>query len=220
MAVIETKFSVGDVVYHANTTTETRQHPCPDCLGSKAWRAVSPAGGEFSVPCPRCGGGYQSNRALNLKYTHHVPAPRRLTIGSVRVNTADNDYDGGNSYMCLETGVGSGSVYREADLFATEEDARRAAQAKADVQNADAEGWVAKQYAETVKFSDYELRDAAIASAEDRERNSRVRISILLDDLEDALSLDEVKTTIERWRNACAPHGSLPVRAPGEGVAE
>lgn len=200
MAVIETKFSVGDVVYHAQTTTETRMHPCPDCLGTKAWRAVSPAGGEFSVECPRCGGGYQSNRALNLKYSVYVPAPRRLTIGSVRVNTAHDDYDGGNSYMCLETGVGSGSVYREDDLFTSEEEARRAAQARADIENAAADGWVATQYAETVKFSDYELKDAEIKAAESRAWSAGYRAGLLAEEIEEAETLEEAKSAVRRWR--------------------
>lgn len=37
--LIETKFSIGDVVYYATTTTETKEHECPDCLGTRKWKA-------------------------------------------------------------------------------------------------------------------------------------------------------------------------------------
>jgi hypothetical protein len=203
MAVIETKFDMGDVVYHASTTTERKQHPCPDCLGSRVWACQSPAGAEYEVPCPRCGGGYQANRDLNLSYAIHAPSVRRLTIGSVRANTDrdDGSYDSGNSYMCLETGVGSGSVYREADLFATEAEALAAATAKANVQNIEPTGWVAKQYAESVKFSDYELRDAAIKAAEGRAWSANYDANQLVQDLSDAEDMDDVKSILERFKN-------------------
>jgi hypothetical protein len=204
MAVIETKFDVGDTVFHANITTERRRHPCPDCLGSREWACTSPAGGTFKVPCPRCGGGYQSNHALSLDYSWWVPSAQRLTIGSVRVDTHSGTWghDEHNHYMCVETGVGSGSIYKESSLFATEEEALRAAQTKADLNNADASGWVAKQYAESVKFSDYELRDAAIKAAEDRASSVAIRHRHLKEDIADATSLDEVKGILERFENA------------------
>ena len=110
MAELKTKFSIGDAVYHASTTTTKKQHPCPDCLGSRKWSATSPAGGSYQFGCPRCGGGYRSEDALSLDYTQFVPIVRKLTIGSVRVDTSDNRPV---SYMCRETGVGSGSVYAE-----------------------------------------------------------------------------------------------------------
>lgn len=67
------------------------------------------------MDCPRCTrrGGW--NDSLSLEYTRHVPYVRRLTIGSVRMDTAD---ERPFSYMCVETGVGSGSVYGEESLYA------------------------------------------------------------------------------------------------------
>lgn len=211
MATLITKFDIGDIVWHAVTVTEKRQHTCPDCLGSRNWKAVSPSGGEFDVPCPRCTVNYQSDQSLSLAYTVMAPSARRLTVGQIKASTATgDDYDAGNSYMCLETGIGSGSIYREHDLFATEAEALSAAQIKADLTNQDPEFWVAKQYDKSVKFSDYELKDARTEAAISAARTARYAVGYLVDDLENADSLDEVKARIADWRDA--PEPDLPAK--------
>jgi endogenous inhibitor of DNA gyrase (YacG/DUF329 family) len=206
MAVIETAYDIGDTVFNASTMTETFAHPCPDCLGSRKWKATSPAGGEFEVECPRCGSGYQSNRALNLRYVKHTPYVRKLTIGSFKAaaRTGSGHYDDGNSYMCVETGVGSGSVYNERDLYRTGAEALAASKIKAAFANEDQAGWVAKQYAETVKFSDYQLKDAQMEAALDAARYSQVRIGILIEDIEQADDAADAKAIVERWRERIA----------------
>jgi hypothetical protein len=200
MATIETKFGVGDVVWNATTATEKRRHPCPDCLGCRKWSCKSPAGATFEVECPRCAGGYQSNRDLCLDYTVHVPRAQRLTIGLVRAN-GSWETPPQHEYMAHETGIGSGSLYRENTLFATEEEALAHAKVAADLANADHAGWAAKQYDRTAQFCDYQLRDAAIASADDIRRRMGVRIQMLVEDLKDAQDLAEVRQSIERWEN-------------------
>jgi len=199
MAFIETKYGVGDVVWAATTRTEQRQHDCPDCLGSRKWEARSPAGGVFAVDCPRCGDVYQSNRALSLKYTLFVPSAQKLTIGQVRAYSGP---DGKTEYMAHETGIGSGSLWYEDRLFPTQEEATAAAQAVADEQNSNPEGWVKKQYDETAKFSDYQLREASIAAADYRRIQAEVRVGMLLDDLDEAASVEEVKDLIATWRES------------------
>ena len=52
--IIQTKFSIGDVVYFADTIIETKMHDCPDCLGTRKWKAISPAETEYTFDCPRC----------------------------------------------------------------------------------------------------------------------------------------------------------------------
>lgn len=201
MAVIETKFSVGDVVWYANTTATKHQRSCPDCLGTRKWQATSPAGGTFEVECPRCSAGYQGNHALSLDYSQWTPLARRLTIGQVTASTAIGDsYDAGHRYMCHETGVGSGSVYREHDLFETEAEALATAETRAKVQNAEAGGWIAKRYAETARFCDYQLKDAAIEAADRQSREHHHAVQYLLEDIEGAYDLGEVKASIERFR--------------------
>lgn len=197
MAVIETKFGVGDVVWHATISTVTRQHPCPDCLGSREWKAESPAGGVFSFSCPRCSTSFRENHAMSLSYSQWAASARRLTIGQVRAYSGP---DGKNEYMCLETGVGSGTIYDERRLFANEADALKAAETMAAVENANQDGWVAKQYAETIKLCDYQLKDAEIDAAKSTARQARLSVGYLVDDLDDAISLDDVKTRIAAWR--------------------
>ena len=201
MATLTTKYDVGDVVWTANTATEQRQHDCPDCLGARKWTCASPAGGEFEIDCPRCSASYQSDLELSLRYTVWAPAVRSLTIGLVRASSETGDsYDSGNTYMCCETGVGSGTIYRESDLFPTREEAEAAAAAKAATQNADADGWVAKQYNRTVKLSDYQLKDAAIEAAQSASRRALYEVGYLLEDLDQADTIEQVRDRMAEWR--------------------
>jgi hypothetical protein len=172
MATLTTKYSIGDVVWHASTMTEQKQHPCPDCLGTRKWKATSPAGAEYEFGCPRCGTRYHHNRDLQLDYTAHVAHIERLTIGSIQYNTASGIYDHGARYMCRETGVGSGSVYNESDLYETEEAAQRAAEAIAALNNSSVE-WVVKLYDKSLELSDYQLDSAALKLAKEAESRSR-----------------------------------------------
>jgi len=198
MAVIETKFSIGDVVYRAGTHTTVKMHDCPDCLGSRKWKATSPAGGEYEFGCPRCCASYVSNDALSLRYTEFDASVQRLTIGSVRT---DSTKDHGNEYMCLETGVGSGSLYYEADLFHSEEEAFVAAKAKAAAANLNVE-WVAKLYDKTLKLSDYELSNAVLKAASDSITETNVKFRSFWDEVEWSDSAAEIKEAVEKFRAA------------------
>lgn len=92
----------------------SKKRPCPDCLGQRYWKAISPAGSEYKIWCPRCQCTNTLPRELSLDYSIHEPEPVLYTIGSVRVDTNDKEPI---SYMCQETGVGSVRVYRESELF-------------------------------------------------------------------------------------------------------
>ncbi len=124
------KYKVGDVVYVVTSQSERRTHPCPDCLGTKKWHVTTPAGTKMTTPCQRCCVGHSSSRErhLNLEYTIKKFTTRMLTIGQLRPESWSGDT---HSYMCRETGIGSGNVYRESDLFADLEVAERAAAFKA-----------------------------------------------------------------------------------------
>lgn len=166
MAVIETKYSIGDVVFHAGTTTERKQHPCPDCKGEREWSAKSPSGGEYTFACPRCTARYLSDNDLSLVYAAHVPCVQRLTIGSVQFNSADGTWDSGARYMCQETGVGSGSVYGENKLFATEAEALAASEALASLANQEQKS-IVELYNKTLELSDYQIEHAVMKAAKD-----------------------------------------------------
>lgn len=188
MAIIETKYSVGDIVFYAGTDTTRKQHPCPDCKGEGKWKALSPAGSEFTFSCPRCAARYNGMCDMNLTYTAHVPTVRRLTIGSVQYNTHAGSFDHGARYMCVETGVGGGSVYNEDRLFATEEAALSSAEAMAAVANRETE-WVATLYNKTLEISDYQLESAALKLAKDEESRAHSliwNIGYLFDQIEEA----------------------------------
>lgn len=190
---VSTKYAIGDVVYRAGMVTERRRHPCPDCLDSGKWKAVSPAGSEYEFVCPRCSARYRSDDSLSLDYSVFAPTVERLTIGSVRVDTAEPERS--PSYMCVETGVGSGSIYYEGDLFPTEEEALRVADTKAKVATVSTE-WMAKLYDRSLSVSDYQIENAALKTA--REAASKARsmlygVNSLFEQIAEAKTLDEAK---------------------------
>jgi hypothetical protein len=129
------KFAIGDVVWRAGTVTSEEVHPCPDCKGSRKWKAVSPVGTEVDIECPRCKG----RGALGLRSVS--PFVSKLTLGQVRMEWPKSPHSDSPSpfqYMARETGIGSGNLYYETDLFEAEEQARdiadlRAAKARADL---------------------------------------------------------------------------------------
>lgn len=202
MAVIETKYSVGDVVYRAGITTERRQHPCPDCLGEREWTAKSPAGSEYAFPCPRCSASYHSDADLKLDYSAHVPSVQKLTIGSVQFNSANGSFDSGARYMAHETGIGSGQVHNEADLYETEAEAVAASEIKAKLADRE-QTWCAKLYDKSLAISDYQLEHAMMREAKDYR--SRVRllfwnVSDLFETIEAAADKDAILEAIDDYK--------------------
>lgn len=169
MATIETKYSVGDVVWHATTVSETKTHDCPDCNGERKWFVTSPAGGEYSIACPRCAASFMNDRDLSLKYQAHAPFARRLTIGSVKYDSHGHfsDPEPRTEYMCVETGVGGGNVYREDSLFLSEYEALSAATKLAQVINSETP-YIVKAFDKALEISVYQLDNAALKLAKDQ----------------------------------------------------
>ena len=123
----EPKFRVGQTVWYAETKRVARTLPCPDCLGAKTWRVETPAGGDYEVPCQRCCGGYtytHHDEIAPLRYEEAEANPRSFVVTKVGIdNWGDGPkvtYDGRN----------------EGSLFATEEEARAAAELQATIHNA------------------------------------------------------------------------------------
>lgn len=117
---ITTKFDVGDTVYLGRAEwTETRI-PCKRCAGSGWWTVVAHSGefGHWQVTCQVCKDyrdyGNSKGRGT-VKRGGRNPVTRELTIGSVRVDTHKGEVE----YMCEETGVGSGQIWHEKELFST-----------------------------------------------------------------------------------------------------
>lgn len=117
MAIIETKYNIGDVVYsgHAHHTTSTIE--CPDCAGSKVIHVIFSGDRKEEVQCVTCKScwGQSTGRIEKSDVTVSVS---RLTIGSVEYGK-----ERGARYMCDETGIGSGNIYYEDNIFVTKEGA-------------------------------------------------------------------------------------------------
>ena len=194
MNMLAVKYNLGDVVYYASSHITNKKHPCPDCMGSRVWMAVSPAGQEYSFGCPRCSARYQGDKNASLNYSYYEPLVEKRTIGSVQTNTADENPV---RYMCVETGVGSGTVYNQSMLFPDEDSALLAATIQAKQRNAETK-WIVEQYKGTLELSDYQLSDArdkgAVKAAE--ERFERVRY--FAEDILQASNMDEVKEIHEK----------------------
>lgn len=132
------RFRKGDKVWHAWTDTAAASHPCPDCRDTKVWTCTSPAGHTMEMQCPRCDRNTYNDK-LDLRYTRHTFGVRELTIGSIRINTDNVHGDHPVSYMCIETGVGSGSVYYEDQFYATKAEAEAEQERRAAARQAEAD---------------------------------------------------------------------------------
>jgi len=203
MAVIETKYSVGDVVYHAGTTTERKQRPCPDCNGTRKWTATSPAGNEYTFQCPRCAATYNRFDDLSLAYTATVPHVATRTIGSVQYNSHGASWDHGARYMAIETGVGGGSVYSEADLFSSYDEAMVAAEAKAAEANKTVP-CIVTAYNRALEISDYQLDSARLKHAADATSAAGQllwNVNELFDTIAEASDKDAILEAVDEYKS-------------------
>jgi hypothetical protein len=149
----ESQYNIGDIVFQAGTLPTRKRFPCPDCLDTKEWKAISPAGTEYSFSCPRCSATYLFDKEMRLDYMTYVPSVATLTIVSVRYNS-----ESGYEYMCEETGVGSGQVHKETTLFQIKANAEKASKLMAAKQNRENVMCV-DQYAAALRVSDYQLKE-------------------------------------------------------------
>lgn len=122
------KYCIGQTVYYAYLMPGMDTEPCPDCCGTAKWSVVLPSGETFLIRCTTCRFNGMPSGQVRIRQ-HPKPDVKILTIGSIRIDTNDKD---AISYMCVETGVGSGTCYPEYDFFSTIDEANRAANAKAD----------------------------------------------------------------------------------------
>lgn len=118
------KFKIGDYVYSASSHWLGTKQQCPDCLGQKTWEVTTPAGEKFPLECRTCWQGYNGNSGTISSWDYE-PVVRSLTIGSVRIDTTDEKPI---AYMCEETGIGSGAIHYQENLFGTEDEAKQKAE--------------------------------------------------------------------------------------------
>lgn len=112
---INSKYNIGDIVYHGSISWAQSSTVCESCAGEKLLDTPTKDGKIVKIICPICkGDGLKST----YEYKEHITL---LTIGSIQFDSFDKESN--FRYMCLETGVGTGSVYQESCLFLTEEEA-------------------------------------------------------------------------------------------------
>jgi len=128
MASITTKYAVGDKVWACGTQYAQTSVICPSCLGKKVWMITFGDGHQEECQCQTCKLGY-SNPSGRLYFSEWTKKVVMLTIGMVRFEDVPK-------YMCKETGIGSGKLYRETDLFSDKEDAEKFAEIKYEEQMA------------------------------------------------------------------------------------
>lgn len=198
MATINTKFSIGDVVFFATTTVATKSHPCPDCLGKREWETTSPAGHKYTFACPRCSAPFLSNSDLSLQYNARVANVAKLTIGQVRIVTPQvSEYDK-TQYMANETGIGSGTLYDEDKLFASETDAWLMAEYQAALANKEVP-FIKDRYDKALDIANYQLHDGVEHVAENKLNAFQWRVRDFLDNLHACEDMDHVKKELEAW---------------------
>jgi len=136
-----TRFSCGDVVVKIFQAPTKTWEPCGFC---GADGRIQGADGKWK-PCPECYGSKGHNKYGSAAWQ---ASDETLTIGQVRFEFT-GEWEGSSSefdnygaqkeelevqYMCRETGIGSGSLHYERDLFRTKEEAQK----EADWRNAQA----------------------------------------------------------------------------------
>ena len=198
------RYAIGQVVYRPTTDRTTETLSCPDCRGSRVWRAVSPAGEEHEISCPRCTDRYAhsgTDQLPNLKITRYTPIVQPLTIGAITVKT--HPYHGDDH---VEYGTESGSRYYERQFHDTEAAALAVAEAEAAVQNAKID--TLPEVTRARRFSGLTYTDAATAALKDGIFNSWQAFRSLGYALDDALPKDpnddtetegQIREALERY---------------------
>lgn len=124
--LIVTRFGLGDTVWKVWNGNESYWKPCDFCAETGQ---ISSADGNTMRPCPECYGAKGKKDWRPKAWL--VTGP--FTIGQVRVQVGGNEEE---VYMCCETGVGTGTIHRVADLLDTEAEAH----AVCDARNVEAAG--------------------------------------------------------------------------------
>ena len=130
---IETKYSLGDKVWKINQAMPKVWEPCTFCDGHERPQSALADPTEIvgldgkKRRCPECVGlgGHHQRHKLAWDVTG------KLTIGLVEYRFRKEETK--ESYMCIETGIGGGSIHYVDTLYPSEKEA----QAECDERNKD-----------------------------------------------------------------------------------
>lgn len=112
--ILESRYNIGDKVWRITYNEKNIPIECPACRGLA--KVLYPDGQERN--CVECYGRGLRNFKTECKW---FVESKSLTIGMIRIIQ-----DGRSKrveYMCLETGINSGSVYKEEYLFLAKQEA-------------------------------------------------------------------------------------------------
>lgn len=131
MAIIETKYNLGDVVYNAYYYHDSYFEKCHDCDGTGKWKVE---GKDLQIECQTCNQHYrQAQHTGKVRKFKYFPKVRKLTIGQIRAQVG---HDPEIRYMCKETGLGSGTLWSESMLVKDKKMAEKCAEILAEKKNA------------------------------------------------------------------------------------
>ena len=114
--IIKTKFSIGDKVYFIGYETKQVKNTCNVCKGSGKIEIENE-----TFNCPKCHGRKYTIETEKQKW-RIVESVYKIGLvrPTIRVDGKDK-----TEYMMIETGIGSGSIYYEDDLFKSIKEAQK-----------------------------------------------------------------------------------------------
>jgi len=109
--ILTSKYNIGDVIYEIASRSHRMDVECPECNGKSANTSESWA------KCQKC-----NNAGTVVKYSPRVWTPTQcvLTVGMIKCEVGYKDKV---EYMCNETGIGSGRLYNEEEIYSSMNDA-------------------------------------------------------------------------------------------------
>ncbi len=136
---ISSTFDLGQKVWTVYRTSDTIKLPCGFCRGAGRLSVEGPSGSREYVDCPKCKGRREIALATMPQW---AASEQPLVIGQVRVEITDSPGDGKHGptsnygpahgreerYMCVETGIGSGTLHDVAKLWRSLIEAQDAAE--------------------------------------------------------------------------------------------
>lgn len=131
MAIIETKFSVGDVFFRGDTSYETQYVKCPDCLGLKTVKITFADNRIEDLSCYTCRTwGWGEHSAGHLDFKVWVPRVRKGTVTGVEFSDGKVRYRASCGWETCDDGQIYEPKYimEEADMYLVEQEAFRAAE--------------------------------------------------------------------------------------------
>lgn len=188
--VPQPKYGVGSTFWVARVDVVEKQLPCPDCLGTRVWKAVSPAGVEHELSCPRCGSGYYtgSERIPSLRYAESVGRAELFTVRGMDIRSHSFDRGGHDCRVSYYSGEHGGSVFHEHQAHDREESALAAAHLLAAEANAKAQA--TPQALVQRHFSHVTFRDAAMEAANKTAQDAWWAYTFLKEDVAAAIEND------------------------------